>query len=141
MATYVSRRMTYHWLYFLKPSFAVKKADGIPGYQPAKGVSDNAEPLDFLAILCQSLYGFLGLLGDALAAKLDPIVGEVASVALRYKNVQGVLRKLVAQCSRNMLQMLGVPPKSDDASAIPPLSPSKINKTPQCRSEVQEVTN
>lgn len=118
MTLYAAERTTYHRLYLLKPSFAMEQTNGISSYQPAKGVSNNAESFDFLAIPCQSLYGFLGLLRDALAAKLDPVVGEVASVALRYENVQGVLGKLVAQCSRNMLQMLRVPPKSDDASAF-----------------------
>jgi hypothetical protein len=66
----------------------VQQADSVPCNKATKRVSRDAELRDSVALFLQLLKPSLDLICNALAAKLNAIVGEATRVALRYKNVK-----------------------------------------------------
>ena len=66
----------------------VQQTDSVSSNESTKRISSNTELRDSVALFLQLLKPSLDLIRNALAAKLNAIVGETTRVALRYKNVK-----------------------------------------------------
>jgi hypothetical protein len=66
----------------------VQQADSVSSNEATKRISRDTELRDSVALFLQLLKPSLDLICNALAAKLNAIVGEATRVALRYKNVK-----------------------------------------------------
>lgn len=74
---------------------------------------DKPDLFHCLALLRQFLHLILDLLGEALAACVDAIVGEASSVSLCDQDVKGVFgREGGSQALCKIVQMRGASPES-----------------------------
>ena len=86
--SFTDNDVTYYWLDLFEHPMVVQQTDSVSSNESTKRISSNTELRDSVALFLQLLKPSLDLIRNALAAKLNAIVGETTRVALRYKNVK-----------------------------------------------------
>lgn len=99
-------------LELVQPSARVEQTQGVPGDDTSQGVSDHAQLLDVVPARGQLLQGLFDLVRDALATKLDPIVGETSGIAFCGENNQTVLAVSFAEGGGHIVEVVRVTPQT-----------------------------
>lgn len=114
--------VAYHRLYVLENTSVVQQPYSIPSNETSKGISSDAELRDGLPVLLQLLKSSLNLICNALATKLDAVVGKAASIALGYKNVE--IRVPLPNAGGEIFEVVWFAPQT---------GPYQPNKSLECR--------
>ena len=96
----------------------VEQANCISCHKASQRISSDAEFLDVVTVLLQFLEPCFNLVCNALAAKLDAIVGEATGITLGYKDVE--VRVSLSNAGSKELEVVGVAPKTEQSQCKAP---------------------